>query len=153
MDKLVAAVRRAGLRSDLGFDLIRAYLGVALLIRGYLFVSHPELIASYLEQSGDWFWPIATAHYVGFAHLGGGLLLAVGLGTRLAAAVQVPILIGAVFFIHMGDGLFWIGQSLELSSLVLFLLLVFSVFGSGPCSLDYILGHTGIHSASAEAQI
>ncbi len=139
MDRLMAAIMRGELRPAWGFDLIRAYLGVALFVRGYLFVSHPNLIARYLERSGDWLWPVATAHYVGFAHLGGGLLLAIGLGTRLAAALQVPILCGAVFFIHRGEGLFWIGQSLELSTLVLFLLLIFFVFGAGPCSADYFV--------------
>jgi uncharacterized membrane protein YphA (DoxX/SURF4 family) len=50
----------------------------------------------------------------------------------------VPILIGAVFFVHRGEGLLTATQSLEFSALVLFLLLVFVVSGAGKLSLDYV---------------
>jgi uncharacterized membrane protein YphA (DoxX/SURF4 family) len=75
------------------------------------------------------------------AHFGGGALLALGLVTRLAAAIQVPALVGAVFFVHIHDGLMSQSQSLELAVLVLFMLLVFMVFGAGRLSLDrYLFG-------------
>jgi len=73
----------------LGFDLVRAYLGIGLFVRGVLFVSRPELVLGYLSSGESWFVPYAIAHYVALAHLGGGLLLAFGLATRLAAFVQM----------------------------------------------------------------
>ena len=146
MDKFVDKVRACARRTDLGLDLIRAYLGLALFIRGVMFVSRPDLVLRYLQHSGDWFWPVAIAHYVGFAHLGGGLLLAIGLVTRTAAAIQVPVLFGAVFMVHLREGLLWTGQSLELAALVLFLLLIFTVFGSGRLSADYVMEH-GVRSS------
>jgi uncharacterized membrane protein YphA (DoxX/SURF4 family) len=45
---------------------------------------------------------------------------------------------GAVFFVHRQDGLFALGQSLEFSALVLFMLCVFVVAGAGRLSLDYV---------------
>jgi uncharacterized membrane protein YphA (DoxX/SURF4 family) len=42
-----------------------------------------------------------------------------------------------VFIVHRSDGLFAMGQSLEFSALVLFLLFVFLVSGAGRLSVDY----------------
>src|SRR5689334_11909793 len=119
MASLLQAVRDMAPRPSVGFDLLRIYLGVALFVRGALFVSHPERIQSLVEKSGDWFMPMMLAHFVAVAHLGGGLLLAIGLVTRLAAAVQIPVLVGAVFLVHWRQGLLNPSQSLELAGLVL----------------------------------
>jgi putative oxidoreductase len=124
----------------LGFDLVRAYLGIGLFVRGVLFVSRPELVLGYLSSHESWFVPYAIAHYVALAHLGGGVLLTLGLATRLAALAQLPVLIGAVFLVHSGDSLLTSGQSLEFSALVLMLLLVYLVVGAGPLSVDAWLG-------------
>ena len=64
-------------------------------------------------------------------------MLALGLLTRLAAMIQIPILTGAVFVIHLREGLVSPEQSLELAALVLFLLLIVFAFGPGKWSLDY----------------
>lgn len=125
---------------SLGFDLVRVYLGIGLFVRGVLFVSRPELVLGYLSSGESWFVPYAVAHYVALAHLGGGVLLAAGLATRLAVAVQLPVLFGAVFMVHSGDSLLTAGQSLEFSALVLMLLLVYLGVGSGPLSADAWLG-------------
>jgi len=124
----------------LGFDLVRAYLGVGLFVRGVLFVSRPELVLGYMSTSESWFIPYAVAHYVAIAHLGGGVLLAVGLATRLAALAQLPVLFGAVFMVHSTESLLTAGQSLEFSALVLMLLVVYLVVGAGPLSVDAWLG-------------
>jgi uncharacterized membrane protein YphA (DoxX/SURF4 family) len=81
------------------------------------------------------------AHYVVTAHIGGGLLLAVGLATRAAAAVQIPVLAGAAIFVHGQEGLFTASMRLELSLLVLFLLVLFALVGAGRLSADhYVFG-------------
>lgn len=123
----------------LGYDLMRAYLGIGLFVRGVLFVSQPELVLGYLQDVNSWFLPYALVHFVAVAHLCGGVMLAVGLATRLAAALQVPILFGAVFLVHSQAGLLNVGQSLEFSGLVLALLLVYLTFGSGQLSADAFL--------------
>lgn len=125
----------------LAYPLIRIFLGLALFIRGWLFIADSDAAVRLVtEQGGDWMWPVALIHYIALAHLVGGLMLAVGLFTRVGALVQIPILIGAVFFVHAGEGLLASGQSLELSVLVLFLLGVFLLFGSGGVSVDQFLG-------------
>ena len=124
----------------LGFDLVRVYLGVGLFVRGVLFVSRPELVLGYMSSTESWFVPYAIAHYVAIAHLGGGVLLAAGLATRLAAVVQLPVLCGAVFMVHSTETLLTAGQSLEFSALVLMLLVVYLFVGAGPLSVDAWLG-------------
>jgi uncharacterized membrane protein YphA (DoxX/SURF4 family) len=123
----------------LGYDLMRVYLGIGLFVRGVLFISQPELLLGYLQDLHSWFLPYAIVHFVAVAHLCGGLMLASGLLTRLAAAIQLPVLFGAVFLVHSSGGLLNPGQSLEFSSLVLALLLVYFVFGSGELSVDKLL--------------
>lgn len=122
-----------------GLDLVRFYLGVGLFVRGALFIARPEVLLSYMNHSNRWFIPLAVSHYVVMAHLCGGVLLALGLRTRLAAWVQVPPLVGAVFSVHSSEGLMSAGQSLEFAALVLFLLMVFGTFGAGRYSLDHVL--------------
>src|SRR5688572_13315728 len=123
----------------LGYDLMRAYLGIGLFVRGVLFISQPELVLGYLQDLHNWFLPYALVHFIAVAHLCGGLMLALRLATRLAAALQVPILFGAVFLVHSQGGLLNVGQSLEFSGLVLALLLVYLTFGSGQLSADAFL--------------
>jgi putative oxidoreductase len=121
---------------SVGLDVIRIYLGIGLMVRGALFIGRPEVLLDFLKRSHSWLLPLAAAQYVAAAHLCGGILLALGLGTRLAAAVQIPPLIGAVLFVHIGEGLLTAGQSLEFAALVLAMLTAFAVFGSGRISLD-----------------
>jgi uncharacterized membrane protein YphA (DoxX/SURF4 family) len=124
---------------QLGLDLLRIYLGLALFVRGALFVARPEILLGMIQSSGGWFWPAAIGHYVAGAHIVGGLLLAAGFYTRLAALVQIPILLAAVFIAHWGEGLLGRGQALELAGLVLIMLVVFAFFGAGPLSFDHRL--------------
>jgi uncharacterized membrane protein YphA (DoxX/SURF4 family) len=113
-----------------------------LFVRGATFIARPEALFEYMERSQLWVIPLVVAHYVVAAHIVGGVLLALGLATRVAAFAQVPILLGAVFLVHWRDGLLNAGQSLELSVLVLALLLVIGVFGAGEHSLDHRLSRS-----------
>jgi uncharacterized membrane protein YphA (DoxX/SURF4 family) len=134
----------------LGYDLVRAYLGIGLFVRGILFVSQPELVLGYLQDIHNWFLPYALVHFVAVAHLCGGVMLGIGLATRLAAALQVPILAGAVFLVHSQSGLLNVGQSLEFSGLVLALLLVYLTFGSGRLSVDAFLARAEVRSLEVQ---
>ncbi len=139
---------------DVAFDLVRIYLGIGLFVRGWLFITDASSLVGLLAGSGEsTFISAALVHYVALAHLGGGLLMAFGLLTRVAALVQIPILVGAVFFVHLNDGLLATGQSLEFSALVLFLLVVTFFHGSGRLSMDYYLFERAEAQAAREAQL
>jgi uncharacterized membrane protein YphA (DoxX/SURF4 family) len=131
LDELLAG------KKDLILDFIRMYLGLGLLVKGILFLADREYIGSLVLQGGGFDASAAMlAHYIALAHISGGALMLVGLGTRIGAILQIPILFGAVFLVHLREGLFTRNQSLQFSALVLVLLIVFAIVGSGPLSLD-----------------
>lgn len=122
------------LTPERGFDLIRIYLGAGLAVRGILFLMDPSFIGNMLDGPVNGaLWPRVIA----LGHLVGGVLLALGLFTRLAAAVQVLPVLGAVIMLHLRQDLASQNQSLEFSALVLVMLLFFACFGSGEWSLDH----------------
>lgn len=130
----MSLLRSLEAQRDLVLDALRVYLGTGLFFRGLALL----LTDTGLQQlAGSTSLGLSgLAVYVITAHLVGGLLLAVGLYTRLAALVQLPILVGAVVVVHWQDGLLSANQSLEFSTLVLFLLVLVCTFGSGRWSLD-----------------
>lgn len=119
-------------------DFIRMLLGVFLFLKGIAFINNMTTLTAMMERSG-FLGSLSLgvmAHYVVFAHLLGGAMIAVGLLTRLAALVQIPILLGAVIFINSDGGFLAPHNELWLSILVLVLLIAFLVGGSGPLSMD-----------------
>ncbi|NUM82056.1 DoxX family protein [bacterium] len=142
MEKWNALVQKMEAHRDLCFELLRIYLGLGLLAKGIFFISQTEFLSRLMMEAGE-FQAMTTmvVHYVALAHITGGLMLVIGMGTRLAAAMQIPVLFGAVFFIHFKEGVFTTGQNLEFSALVLFLLILIFIYGSGRWSLDYSLEH------------
>jgi uncharacterized membrane protein YphA (DoxX/SURF4 family) len=136
LDRFLDSVPR---HRETALDVVRIFLGVGLTVRGIIFVADPGAFYGFLDAADPAFAPAVLAHYVTLAHLVGGFLLALGFLTRLAAAVQVPVLAGALFFVHLGEPLAVAGQGIELSALVLLLLLVFTVIGAGRLSLDHQL--------------
>ena len=132
-------------------DLVRIYLGIGLFVRGLYFLTNSEAYFALMPETGPGFLVSGTLlHYVALAHLGGGLLLTVGLLTRIAALVQVPILLGAVLFVHRSAGLLGGDQSFELAAMVLFLLVLFTLMGGGPWSLDAYLARRAEHEREEE---
>jgi uncharacterized membrane protein YphA (DoxX/SURF4 family) len=126
---------------DVVIDLVRMYVGVGLFAKGLYFVMHKEEMQKLLEGAENVvFAQGAVAHYVIPVHLVGGLLLAIGLLTRLAALAQMPILIGAVFYVWMPRVLFFEQrQNFEFAALVLFLLALIFVYGGGRLSVDHLI--------------
>ncbi len=124
---------------DVCLDLVRIYIGIGLVIKSIGFIGDKEYVMNLIAASGDvWFGPALVVHYVILAHLAGGLMLVVGIGTRIAALVQIPVLLGAVFYVNLPRfGMPEFRQNFEFSALVLILLCMFAVFGAGRWSVDH----------------
>src|SRR5581483_6326061 len=122
--------------SDVFLDLIRAYLGVGLFLKGLFLMEHQEYYANLFEQSTGWaLLTLIGIHYVIPAHFAGGVALFAGLTTRLAAAVQLPALIGAIIISLSGMVGAGNRESFQFTALVFVLLSVLAVHGSGRLSL------------------
>ncbi len=124
-------------------DLIRIYLGVGLFAKGLAFLAHREaLVQTMIDHDIVWSG-LALAHLVILTHVFGGLLMALGIGTRAGALIQIPNLIGATFFVNWSGGIWGFAEELRFSALVLFLLIMFVWYGAGPLSLDARLKRSG----------
>ena len=75
----------------------------------------------------------------GSVELVGGLLLALGLGTRIAAAAIVALLAVATT-VHLGNGFFWTDGGWEYPALWALVALGYAIRGGGRYSLDRAIG-------------
>lgn len=126
-------------------DVVRIVLGVVILSKGISFISDTDAQQDWLIQNSQYqfsgMMAMAVIHIVAFAHLVGGLLIIMGLVTRFACVVQIPILLGAIFFVNLTRGFSPLNSELWLSILVLMLLILFWIVGSGPYSVDHWMKH------------
>jgi putative oxidoreductase len=112
-------------------DIVRIYLGIGLVVKGISFLTHGGPLLGALN--GSWA-PLATS--VPFIQIVGGLFLAAGIFTRVAAFVLMPVLCGALFLVHWPNLDTLNGrEGVEFSGLVLFLLALIFVHGAGPLAL------------------
>jgi len=111
-------------------SVIRIALGLILFSKGILFLSDRDLLMDLFQHSELGIWGQLVSPFIAPTHLMGGLLIAIGLITRIAAGFNIPILIGAVIFVNLPNG-FMGNTELYFSVLVLLLLAFYFVYGSG----------------------
>lgn len=118
--------------------ILRIALGLILIYKGVSFIRDTAILKSMIQQTGVEAFSRNSdilVFVITFFNLLGGLFIAVGLFTRTSSIVQIPILITAAFFVNIkaiGDGTF----ELILSIVVLLLLVLFAIKGSGVLSAD-----------------
>jgi uncharacterized membrane protein YphA (DoxX/SURF4 family) len=120
-------------------DIIRIALGIFLFIKGIEFYNNLGSMMGLMENQVPFgsFAQVLLAHYVIFAHIVGGLMLALGIFTRVACLLQIPILLGAIIFINATGEMFRPFSEIILSILVLLLLIFFLIVGNGPWSAEH----------------
>jgi putative oxidoreductase len=84
--------------------------------------------------------PPWVAVLAGLVEFGGGLLLALGLVTRVAAALVVGLMTVAIIQVHSSNGFFWTEGGYEYPLLWGILALNFVIRGGGRFSLDALIG-------------
>ncbi len=115
-------------------DVLRWFLGAFLFYKGISFMNNQDQLLQLISPQDDYMPSMIIYHYVTMAHFSGGILIILGLLTRLAIAVQIPILIGAILVNFIG---IMYPQNLILASIILALSVFFIVVGSGKHSADY----------------
>ena len=120
-------------------DILRIALGIFLCFKGIEFARNSTLLNEMIgtQVPFDSLLLLLLGHYVIFAHIMGGFLMALGLLTRFASAIQIPILIGAIIFVNSDLSNHF--TALLLSILILCLLIYFVIIGSGRWSIDYTM--------------
>ncbi len=119
--------------ADFALLLVRLWLGLNLaLAHGVPKLADPQ---AFLASEGVLRFPLSTAAgwFAIAAELAGGVCLALGLRTRLAAAALMVTMLAGALVVHAGDP--WTGDK-ELQLTLAVIALLFAVLGGGPLSLD-----------------
>ena len=128
-------VLNSSFTTEFGITMLRVFVGIAIFFKGAYFVLNMPLLEN-LSASSIPFWNFMTAHYVVFAHLIGGLCLMMGLLTRIAALINIPVILGAIVFVHAPQGIFNSNTALELTVFLLVTLCVLTLTGSRFFAID-----------------
>jgi len=120
-------------------DIIRIALGIFLCYKGVDYLRNTSDLISLMKLTSPFgeFMIILMAHYVAFAHILGGFFLTLGLFTRAACLIQIPVLLGAIIFVNISStrDAFSPYSELFLSVIILLLLIYFLIIGNGPLSV------------------
>ena len=119
-------------------DIVRIALGAFLCFKGVEYLYNMGTMLNLITNKMGFgsFSSMMMSNYISFAHLLGGILLILGVLTRFACLIQIPILLGAIFFVNLSpDNLYRPFSELLLSVVVLLLLILFLVVGNGKWSL------------------
>lgn len=132
-------------------DLLRIYLGIALAIKGIYFILNFGDLEAKVGSITDGM--IVVAWFVVLVHAVGGAALAMGFVTRVAAALNIVVLLGANWFLltSQGMGSLASNDSLQFAMFVLFALVLLFWRGSGRLSMDYLLRYGNLDQQDAAA--
>lgn len=119
-------------------DIIRIALGIFLVYKAIDFLNNMSDLVTLMSQSTSFgsFTYVLAGHYAVFAHLLGGILLIFGVLTRFACIIQIPVMLGAIFFVSTSPDMLRPYSELFLSIVVLLLLIYFLIAGNGPLSVN-----------------
>ena len=93
--------------SQYGATVLRLFLGVTFVMHAYLalVIYTPAGAAAFNARMGIPL-PEVAAWFTILAHGLGGLMMILGLWTRWAALVNLPVMLGALIFVHLSQGYF-----------------------------------------------
>jgi uncharacterized membrane protein YphA (DoxX/SURF4 family) len=117
-------------------DIIRIFLGIAIFIKGIYFIHNPEALLQILQNSKISGWTLIVEHHVAFTYLVGGILIAIGLITRIAIIFQLPVFFGSIFCCLTQKGFFSVFTDLTFSIVMFVLLIFYLIWGPGKFSVD-----------------
>lgn len=119
--------------------VLRVGLGLSLFVRGISFMRNSVLIdqllaqTPFLKQLGWLTIPIVCIH------LFCGLLILIGLFTRWAILLQIPVLITGLIVTNMQKGVLTFDPEVGFGFIILILLVFFFIEGGGPLSCDKMM--------------
>jgi len=126
--------------APLSYPLIRFSLGVFLIPHGYakLFQDDAEAASRNFVNFG-WSYPLAWAYFIGALEFFGGIMLAIGLLTRVVAAAFV-IEMAVISFGVLWPVWSWGRRGMEYALLMGIVALAILLRGGGRYSIDHYIG-------------
>ena len=123
-------------------DIIRIFLGIAIFIKGIYFIHNSGALLEIMQHSRIKGWTFIVEHQVAFTYLVGGILIAMGLLTRVAIAFALLVFFGSIFCYVTNTGFFSVYSDLIFSIIVFALLIFYLIWGPGKFSVDaYMRSH------------
>ena len=120
------------------WPLIRATAGLMLVPHGWgkMFTEgRIDKLAGGMAKLGlEPAYPLAL--YIALLEFLGGLMLALGLFTRVVAALVVGFMAVSAFHVHFGNGFFWTARGYEYPLFWGLVCVAIAIRGGGPMSLD-----------------
>jgi putative oxidoreductase len=120
-----------------GATVLRLILGVIYIMHAYLamFIYGPRGMVTFQASKGIPFPEIATWYLI-LGHAVGGICLVLGVLVRWAALINIPIMAGALFFVHAKQGFFMSKEGgYEYALLVLCATIAQALLGAGAFTL------------------
>ena len=127
---------------DVGLLIVRLAVGLTMAAHGYAKIFRGGRLAG----TARWFDSIGMrpgrlhAPLAALTELGGGIALAAGLLTPLAAAAIVAVMLVAAWTVHRGNGFFIVGDGWEYNVILAIVAAGVAVAGAGTLSLDALIG-------------
>lgn len=118
------------------WPMLRIALGIILITHGY-----PKLFQGAAQGASrnfvafGWAYPLAWAYFIGVVEFFGGVLLILGLFTRIVAAaiaIEMAVIAFAVLYPHWG----WTNRGMEYALLMGLVALALFIRGAGSFSID-----------------
>jgi uncharacterized membrane protein YphA (DoxX/SURF4 family) len=134
----VTATHKPRANQPTWLTVLRIALGIILIWKGINFIRDISVLRSMIEQTGVGVFSRssgALAAVVGILSLLCGFFITVGLFTRISSVVMIPIIFVAIVFVNIKN-IERNAFELILTIIVLVLLVLFAIKGSGPLSAD-----------------
>jgi len=116
------------------------FRSILRIMAGLLFLEHGTSKVLGIPPSGmHWSFDLASPMgWAGILEFVGGILLVLGLFTRITAFILSGEMAVAYFMVHMPNGFYPLENKGEIAVLYCFVFLFLSVAGAGPWSLDHL---------------
>lgn len=126
--------------ATLGLTVLRVVLGTTFLLHGWQKVTE-WTVAGTQASFAQMGVPAAelAAPLAAVLELVGGLMLLLGLGTRVVAALLALTMLGALVLVHLPAGFFAADGGIELVLLLAAAAALFALAGPGRWSVDHLL--------------
>lgn len=122
---------------DEAYLLLRIVTGIVFVVHGY-----DKVVTKGIGSVAGFFngvnipLPEISAFLVSYGELFGGIALIVGIFTHWIAKLNVIIMLGAIFFVHLAKGYNILEGGYEYALLILVVNIVIATMGAGKYSVD-----------------
>jgi uncharacterized membrane protein YphA (DoxX/SURF4 family) len=111
--------------------LLRIVLGGALFIKGVDFIRNKVVLKQVIAETDllEKFSVLESA--IPWIHILGGVLIIIGMYTRLVIFIQIPLVIGAIILLYNAKNASFYSIEMIFAVIILIMLLIYLKFGDG----------------------